>query len=434
LGEPIRFVTRVATKVRLVSLWRIHSPCTRMMATLRNNSMENSCLPALAIPAARRSCGYRRNEGVGTWSVRCADGRGKNWVKRIGEADDVDDHNGMSFWAAQAKARELRYSGPNVTRHRPPTVAEALTAYREDLQLRDAPVNNVSRTEHHLPASLAGKLVTMLTAHELRTWRNNLRRKGGARLKPASVRRTCAMLKAALNLSARLDARITNAREWDQGLKSPDDSTITHRNVIVADAAIARIAAAAYGIDPAFGLWCEVVATTGCRPVQVTRLQVQDLKVDPARLLMPSSSKGRKRQIRHVPVPIPPALALSLKAASTGRDASAPLLLKSDGEPWRPGDHILLFREAAKTANLKQGEVTGAKPSGVTCYSLRHSSIVRGLVRGLPIRLVATQHDNSVIQIERNYSRFIADVSDSLIRGAMLDLSEPAAGNVVPLR
>ena len=70
----------------------------------------------------------------------------------------------------------------------------------------------------------------------------------------------------------------------------------------------------------------------------------------------------------------------------------------------------------------------------MTCYSLRHSSIVRGLVRGLPIRLVATQHDNSVIQIERNYSRFIADVSDSLIRGAMLDLSEPAAGNVVPLR
>jgi hypothetical protein len=110
------------------------------------------------------------------------------------------------------------------------------------------------------------------------------------------------------------------------------------------------------------------------------------------------------------------------------------LLLKNDGEPWRPGDHIVPVREAVKAANLKQGEVTGAKPSGVTCYALRHSSIVRGLVRGLPIRLVATQHDNSVIQIERNYSRFIADVSDSLIRGAMLDLSAPvASGNVVPL-
>jgi integrase len=378
--------------------------------------------------------GYRRNQGCGTWSIRVATGDGKNWVRRLGEADDVDDHSGMSFWAVQAKARELRYSGPNVTHHRPPTVAEALSAYREDLQLRGAPVTNVSRTAHHMSASLAGKLVTMLTAHELRAWRNNLCRKGGARLKPASVRRTCSMLKAALNLAARLDARITNAREWEEGLKSPDDSTITHRNVIVADTAIARIVAAACGIDPAFGLWCEVVATTGCRPVQVARLQVQDLKVDPARLVMPSSAKGKKRQIRHVPVPIPPALALRIRAASKGRDASAPLLLKPDGKPWRPGDHILLFRAAAKAANLKHGEVTGAKPSAVTCYALRHSSITRGLVRGLPIRLIASLHDNSVIQIERNYSRFIADVSDSLIRGAMLDLSEPIAGNVVPLR
>jgi integrase len=377
--------------------------------------------------------GYRRNEGVGTWSIRVADGRGKNWIKAIGEADDIDDHTGMSFWAAQAKARELRYSGPNATSRRPPTLAEAMTAYRTDLELRGGHIKNVTRGLHHLSPGLAGKLVTMLTALELRTWRDNLRSKTGRPLKPATVRRTCSVIKAALNYCARLDARITNAREWNEGLRSPDDSTITHRNVIVGDPAIARIVATANDLDPALGLWAEVVATTGCRPVQVTRLQVQDLKADPARLLMPSSRKGKKRQIRHTPVPISPELALRLKAASKGRKATAPLLLKSDGEAWRPGDHFVPFREAVEAANLKPSEVTGAKPSGVSAYALRHSSIVRGLLRGLPIRLVATQHDNSVIQIERNYSRHIAHVSDSLVRAAMLDLSAPLASNVVPL-
>ena len=37
--------------------------------------------------------------------------------------------------------------------------------------------------------------------------------------------------------------------------------------------------------------------------------------------------------------------------------------------------------------------------------------------------------------IERNYSRYIGDHTDSLLRGALLDVEPaPAAGNVVPLK
>jgi hypothetical protein len=55
-------------------------------------------------------------------------------------------------------------------------------------------------------------------------------------------------------------------------------------------------------------------------------------------------------------------------------------------------------------------------------YSLRHSSIVRGIRQGLPIRLVAALHDTSVQMIEKHYARWIAD-----------GLEELAARSVVPL-
>jgi hypothetical protein len=63
----------------------------------------------------------------------------------------------------------------------------------------------------------------------------------------------------------------------------------------------------------------------------------------------------------------------------------------------------------------------GLDPAEVTIYALRHSSIVRQLLANTPIRVVATLHDTSVVMIERTYSKFINDHSDSLSRRAQLD-------------
>jgi hypothetical protein len=57
-------------------------------------------------------------------------------------------------------------------------------------------------------------------------------------------------------------------------------------------------------------------------------------------------------------------------------------------------------------------------------YALRHSSIVRQILAGVPVRVVAAIHDTSVVMIERTYSRFIADHADALARGALLDAAE----------
>ena len=126
-------------------------------------------------------------------------------------------------------------------------------------------------------------------------------------------------------------------------------------------------------------------------------------------------------------MPLTPNLAARLKAAAARRPTNAALLLRADGEPWQPrvADHRLAFERAARAAGL---------PAGTTIYSLRHSSIARALLRGIPVRIVAVWHDSSTGQIERHYSRFIAHHYDELVRAALLDTAPTAPADVVPLR
>ena len=368
---------------------------------------------------------YRRGKDRNAWVVRCADGRGGNWLKNLpGIPDDFEDANGesvLTFWQAQDAARKLARG--TVESGRPVTVAEALADYERDLRARGGLTGNVSRVRHHLPPSLATKPVAMLTSRELQRWRDGL-----VEMKPATVNRTTHILKAACNLAARHDARITNANAWRIGLASLRDSHRA-RNVILTDEQVRALIEAAYADDPAFGLLTETAATTCARPSQLVKLEVGDLQADRGdpRVMMPSSRKGHAgKRVERKPVPITPALALRLRQAAGGRDASAPLLLRADSKPWSAtsADHRLPFARAVACAVLK--------PS-VTFYALRHSSIVRQILTGTPLRVVAVAHDTSTMMIERTYSRHISDHADAVLRKGLLDTAQPAAGNVVTL-
>src|SRR5947207_9214922 len=66
--------------------------------------------PVFVRIGAKIGLGYRRNQTAGTWVVRVADGRGRNWTKAIAAADDFEDadgHHVLDFWQAQDKARTL---------------------------------------------------------------------------------------------------------------------------------------------------------------------------------------------------------------------------------------------------------------------------------------------------------------------------------------
>ena len=69
----------------------------------------------------------------------------------------------------------------------------------------------------------------------------------------------------------------------------------------------------------------------------------------------------------------------------------------------------------------------------VILYALRHSSIARGLRKGLPIQQVAKLHNTSVKMIERHYAKYIATALEDLARAAVVSLVPRSDGNVVPM-
>ena len=339
--------------------------------------------------------GYRRNTTAGTWVVRVADGKGGNWTRAIGTADDNEDADGSSvldYWQAQDKARAVAHHSPVG----PITIAKALDEYEANLKVRSGDVANVRRVRAHLPEPLARVSVAAVTARDLRAWRDGLAKK----LAPSTVNRTVTALKAALNLAADHDERITSRNAWKTGLAAIPDAQEA-RNVILPEATVRRIVAVADEESAEFGLLVAVAAVTGARVSQLARLEVQDLqngRSDP-RLMMLSSKKGRgQKKILRRPVPIQPNLAARLCTAARGRIGTERLLVKPDDTPWGRTDHSARFVRVVRRAGLD--------PAIVTIYALRHSNIVRQLLGNVPVRIVAANHDTSVMMIERTYSRW----------------------------
>ena len=58
--------------------------------------------------------------------------------------------------------------------------------------------------------------------------------------------------------------------------------------------------------------------------------------------------------------------------------------------------------------------------AGTTAYALRHSSIIRQLLAGVPARVVAANHDTSIMMLERSYSAYVLDHCDAVSRAALL--------------
>jgi integrase len=382
--------------------------------------------------------GYRRNTTAGTWVVRAADGKGGNWTKAIGTADDFDEADGkvvLDFWQAQDRARAVARVGRagDGDNGKPVTIAKALDQYQADLKIRGGDTGNVARVRAHLTDTLAEKTVALVTARDLRSWRDALAKE----LAPATVNRTANGLKAALNLAADHDERIPSRRAWETGLASIHDAEES-RNVILSETDIRAIIDRSNEQSAEFGLLVETAAVTGARISQLARLGVEDLQDDRSdpRLMMPSSRKGRgEKKIARRPVPIPTGLAAKLRNAAEGTPTDAPLLVKptnklrNDTNPtvpplarWKKSDHTRPFARAVKA--------TGLKPDEVTLYALRHSSIVRQLLAGVPVRVVAVNHDTSIVMIERTYSRHIGDHADALARVALLDIGAAPDGNV----
>src|SRR5262245_9892673 len=407
---------------------KLETPTARRKLPVRNKPFYAAISPGIAL-------GYRRNQGAGTWTVRATDGHGADWTKRIAIADDFEPSDGklvLTYWQAIDVARKLarRQPGEEIGADvdRPITVSEALDRYEADLEIRNADPANAQRVRKHLTGALASKPVMLLSVQDLRRWRDGL---AGKEMPPATINRTRAGLRAALELAATLDHRIANRHIFKIGLQGLPGGK-NARRVVLPDGDVLRIVEAAYQEDRAFGILVEVLAQTGARISQAARLRCADLQADRANpsLLLPASYKGRgQKEKQQVPVPITASLAALLAELKSDRPDDAPLLVKSDGSRWleiNKSEHWNLFRAVAERA--------GFDPDVTTTYSLRHSSICRGLLNGVPVSIVARLHDTSAREIEAHYAAYILDVAGhALSRKGLLRSEAPTADNVITL-
>ncbi len=374
---------------------------------------------------------YRRNKTNGTWVLKASTGSNAYWTKGFALADDfedADDNNVLTFHQAQDAAKKLA-RGDNGSALI--TVDGALTAYRADLIARQANPYNAEHPRVHLTSALLMQPAALLTSTELTNWRNSLL----GTMRPATINRLCRCVCAALAQAATHDHRqIRNREAWEIGLANLPNAQVA-RNVILPDDKVLEFVARAYALDDQFGLLTETLAITGARPSQAVRLRVEDLHDHPLRpkLMMPKSAKGggrnrAQKKLERYSVPITATLAKRLKAAAKGRPAEAPLLLQGDGSAWGDNPGQCYHRQVDKVVTA-----IGLDPAEATMYCLRHSSIVRMLLRNVPIRLVASLHNTSVTMIEKHYSRYITEHSDDISRHALLQHESPAADNVVAL-
>lgn len=394
--------------------------------------------------------GYRKGARKGSWVARYLDQDQSEYVSRvIGEADDVRDADGDAIlcykqaFDAALRWIEVATRGEPVQDNNPDiTVAEAVEAYIAKRNARRASQagravksdasSNLTRCvleDNKLPPIRLADLVES----DLRAWQLRLPRR-----KPTSLQRVVNDLKAALNAGFAAHRRLLPADlptviKFGLKVDAAEMLTATQRdNQILTDDQVRRVVAAALAIDPDFGLLVVMLAATGARFSQLARMTVRDVQAEQSRVMVPQSYKGRKRVLTYTRVQVGQDTLGALRPALDGRPPSAPLLERwrhrqvgpmewerVERGPWTSSSEMArMWKQAAKDAGL---------PAATIPYALRHSSIVRGLRLGLPIRLVAALHDTSVQMIERHYSRWITEGLDELAARAVVPIVSLAA-------
>ena len=129
-------------------------------------------------------------------------------------------------------------------------------------------------------------------------------------------------------------------------------------------------------------------------------MRVGDVQVSARRLMVPGSYKGRGGNSGSVPVPVGDDVIEVLLPAIARRPSDVPLFerwtheqepggitwKKSERGPWKRAELARPWKAIRERAGMP----------AVIPYALRHSSIVRGLRKGLPIQQVAKLHNTSV--------------------------------------
>jgi len=353
-------------------------------ATIRNR-LEPRREPYWGAPIAHGLfLGFRRAEFGGTWIARLHDEDKRHRYHSIGvlsaDLDYEAARNAALAWKRHVEA------GVKVTHV--DTVADACREYVQDREKQKGKASahdadlRFKRTVYHAPI---GRLALgKVTQKRIEDWRDELAPSDGDRnaLSPASLNRTLASLKAALNYAVtRRYVSAERAIEW--ALVKP--FKVDNRRDLFLDLAQRRalLSHATGGVRDLI----EAVMLTGTRAGELTGAKRSQF--DARTFSMTFIGKTGKRS-----VPLsPPAVAL-FKRLAHDKLPAANLFTRDDGKPWAPSDWDKLVRDAASAAKL---------PAGVCLYTLRHSFITEAITGGLSPLDVARLVGTSLVMIDKHY-------------------------------
>ena len=367
--------------------------------------------------------GYRKpRTGAGKWVLRHYTGRQTYVVETIAPADDLSDPDGiaiLSYRQAQAIARQRLVKRAHVEsgKHGPLTVRDVVEQYLGWLgDNRRTTMDARYRAEAFIYPNLGEILVEALRTDRLRRWLADLanspprvRTRSGEKQKHreqhaddedakrrrrASANRTLTVLKAALNRSWR-DGRVSSDTAWRrlEPFENVDAARIRYLSVAEARRLI-------NACDPNFRPLVEAALATGCRYGELVRLQVADFNADAATIAIRTSKSGRPRHV---------VLAEEGEALFTrltmGREGSALIFARPDGQPWAKSNQIRRMAEACEHAKVNPP---------VNFHALRHTWASLAVMAGAPLLVAARNLGHADTRmVEKHYSHlapsFIAD-------------------------
>jgi integrase len=427
--------------------------------------------------------GYRKQSRSGVWLVRWRvrwhnKGEDENAIagwpyrqERIGAADDgipADGKDTLNYDHAERRARQivatrraeaeakakadaevakgpvitLRQAVEEYTAERDAREANARASHDQRYKLRRDAYRRLTRHLLKTHAGLADTPLAEVTAEELSEWRAGLNSNGSAQQRLVNDLRA-ALNRAASRYHRRLPADFAGTIRHSLKGSEPRGDPGREAIQILPDSDVRRVILAAKEIDEDDGWGGDLyrliltLAATGARFSQIIRMTVADVQWDQLRLMVPVSRKGTGvKPAKQIAFRVGEDIIDALRPAIAGRRGPEPLLLrpkwKQTGvtewkvvrrEPWHASAEINRVWDAIrKRVGL---------PADVVAYSLRHSSIVRGLRSQLPVRLVAALHDTSVAMIERHYAAYIVSALDDLAAKAIVPLAPAPASGVV---
>jgi integrase len=206
-------------------------------------------------------------------------------------------------------------------------------------------------------------------------------------------------LKAALNRAWR-DGKVASDSAWRRVEPFEDVESARVRYLTMDESK--RLLGAC---PPAFKRLARAALETGARYGELCALTVTDFNADSGTVAIRESKSGKSRHIV-----LTGEGATFFASIASGRPGSDPMLMRSDGQPWRREQQQPPMRAACELAKIK--------PMGF--HGLRHTWASHAVMNGVPLLLVARNLGHSSTKmVEKHYGHLAPSyIADAIRAGA----------------